>query len=283
MKVTKQEIRYNGYNCIRITNGTLELVIPIDFGPRILHFSFVGEKNLFGIIEDVEFKNKYGVWKIYGGHRLWTAPESLETYYPDNTKVDFLEKKDYFRISKNFEKIGIRKEIYLKFISKNELEVIHRLVNISKKTKKISLWTLSVMCKGGMAILPQNDVSTDKYGFLPNRNIVFWKYTDVKDKRLSLDNDFIYIKQDTKSKTAFKIGQFLLKGWISYKVDKYLMVKKFKTPLVKTLDVYPDFFCNVEIYSCPKFLELELLTPLKVLNKSESIQHNEIWQLYKDN
>ena len=44
-------------NSWRVKIGNLELVIPTEIGPRILHFSKIGEPNLFRVLND-QLENK---------------------------------------------------------------------------------------------------------------------------------------------------------------------------------------------------------------------------------
>ncbi|MCS7231599.1 MAG: hypothetical protein RMJ67_05640 [Elusimicrobiota bacterium] len=280
MKIEIIDYKYKNYECIKFSNGVVDLLIPKKFGPRILYFGFKNQKNIFEEVEDVEFKNKYGVWKIYGGHRLWIAPESIETYYPDNDEVEIKSEAEGLVVSNCYKEIGIKKEITLKFKDKNKVELIHRIYNISKNTKEFSLWTLSVMCKNGVAVLPQNIKKSDKFGFLPTKNLVFWSYTDFKDKRLKITKDYIYIKQDPKIKRPLKIGQYLVSGWIGYKIDKYFFIKKLKSEIEPYPYVYyPDFTSNVEIYTSDKFLELEFVSKLYKIKKGEFGELKEEWEL----
>lgn len=280
MKTYIEDITYKNVKSIKFSNNIIEAIIPKEFGPRILYLGFVKhKKNIFSEPTDVQFKNKYGVWKIYGGHRLWIAPENLNTYYPDNEEVEIKYSENLVIVKKNFYPIGIGKEISLSFLKKNKLQVKHRIYNLLKHPQKISLWTLSVMCKNGVAILPQNKNKSDEFGFLPNRNLVLWKYTDFKDPRFKIDNDFIFIRQTPKIKKAFKIGQYLTSGYIAYQTKEFIFKKIFKPPEPYPQVLYPDFQSNIEIYCCDKFLELELLTPLLEIKKGNFIQHTELWEL----
>ena len=44
-----------GENCYRIYNELIELIVPTDSGPGILHFGFVGKKNEFKNIQGFRF------------------------------------------------------------------------------------------------------------------------------------------------------------------------------------------------------------------------------------
>ena len=89
-------------NCVRLSNGKIELFATLDFGPRVIRFGFIGKTNMFCEDTEVEstasgedFDELYGkdtAWFIRGGHRLWTSPEARpRSYYPDNEHVEVTE------------------------------------------------------------------------------------------------------------------------------------------------------------------------------------------------
>ena len=71
-----------------VTTDFAEVGIALEFGIRVVHLSCPGMENLF-------YEQPAGMtytpqgWKIYGGHRLWMAPEGDWTYYPDNEPVSY--------------------------------------------------------------------------------------------------------------------------------------------------------------------------------------------------
>jgi hypothetical protein len=79
-------INYNGWqNCLRLENALVDVVITTDVGPRIIRYGFLGEENEFAELEEHAGQSGGKEWRMYGGHRLWHAPESLpRSYYPDN-------------------------------------------------------------------------------------------------------------------------------------------------------------------------------------------------------
>lgn len=90
-KVLLETINYAGWpNCLRLTNGIVDLIATTDVGPRLLRFGFVGEQNEFKEFPEHLGKTGGREWRVYGGHRLWHAPEhKTRTYYPDNFPVDY--------------------------------------------------------------------------------------------------------------------------------------------------------------------------------------------------
>ena len=76
-------------NLIWLSDGRTEAAAALDFGIRIVHLSCAGKPNLFysqpddlsdGLVTEAG-------WRIYGGHRFWSSPESTRSYYPDNAPV----------------------------------------------------------------------------------------------------------------------------------------------------------------------------------------------------
>ncbi|MCS7180828.1 MAG: hypothetical protein NZ891_05705 [bacterium] len=252
--------------------------IPEDVGPRIIHFSLkkYPEKNIFEVIPDFIIDTEEGKWHIYGGHRLWTSPEDKpRSYSLDNEPVKIEEREDCIKIYGNTEiQNSVQKEIEIRKV-KDGLEINHKIKNIGRWPIKFGCWCLSVMKKGGFAILPIKSKKVDKYGLLPDRNISLWQYTDISDKRLIFSKDFIFIKQDTKIKNPLKIGTKANPEFCAYYVDDFLFIKKIEFKKGE----YPDFGCNVEVYTNSEFLELETLSPLEIVEPQSFIEHKEIWNL----
>ena len=77
----EQKVDYLGSpNNIRISNGTVELIIATDYGPRVMRYALAGsgpDDNVFATIPGVTVKSELGDWYIRGGHRLWHAPEGM--------------------------------------------------------------------------------------------------------------------------------------------------------------------------------------------------------------
>ena len=75
---------------LHLSDGKTEVSAALDFGIRVVGLSAAGEPNLFyrQPEDDQEYRTPKG-WRLYGGHRLWTAPEGDWSYYPDNAPVSW--------------------------------------------------------------------------------------------------------------------------------------------------------------------------------------------------
>jgi hypothetical protein len=74
----------------------LEVIVTLDIGPRIMHFSLPGRGN---ILEDEtnlsEMLPGGSMWRIYGDHRAWHSPEPLpRSNISDSFPLDKFELQD---------------------------------------------------------------------------------------------------------------------------------------------------------------------------------------------
>lgn len=270
-----------GFRMKIVSINDLLLGVACDIGPRILYLAS-GDKpelNLFGILPEFGIQTSEGLWKIYGGHRLWASPEAKpRSYSLDNQPVKIEFNANALTIYGNpEEKNSIQKEITLKEAPKGGVQVIHKIKNIGRWPIRLACWALSVMKKNGFAIIPIKPTKIDKEGLLPDRHISLWPYTNISDERLIFTHEYVFVKQNPEIEEPLKIGVNANPQWTAYWVDGMLFVKQF-TP---EKGEYPDFGCNVEVYTNSSMLELETLGPLRTVDPSNVVQHTEIWKVFK--
>lgn len=107
-------VSYLGWpNCYRLANREVELVVTGDVGPRLIRFGFIGEDNEFAEFSDQVGQTGGDQWRLYGGHRLWRAPEVIpRTYTPDNGPVEIRgDGNTLLAIQQVESSTGIQKEI----------------------------------------------------------------------------------------------------------------------------------------------------------------------------
>ena len=269
-----EKVTYEGRaNCYRIYNETIELIIPTDSGPGMLHFGFVGKKN--------EFKNIQGFG--FFAHRLWHAPEvHPRSYTPDTDPITFKQHDTFIRFTKPTEAAtGIQKEIDIPISPvEGHISITHRLYNRGPWPVELAPWAISNMMPGGKAIipLPPRQPSSLK-NLLPTSLMTIWEYSDMGDSRLKIGRRFIVLHQDKNAAGPLKIGVMDTSDWAAYWNNGHLFVKTFD---YKNGASYPDFGSSVEVYSAKENLELETLAPLKLLQPEESVEHVENWFLFRD-
>ena len=135
-KTDIRQVEYGRWpNCYRLANDVWELIVTADVGPRVIRCGLVGADNEFK-----EYPDQLGLtggsdWRIYGGHRLWHAPEhELRTYFPDNSPVKVELRDRAVRFVQEIESTtGIQKEIELAIVpDAAQATVTHRLRNTSR-------------------------------------------------------------------------------------------------------------------------------------------------------
>lgn len=280
--VTVEKVTYKRWQeCVRITNGQIELIATTAVGPRLIRFGFVGGENQFR-----EMSGQIGLtggseWRIYGGHRLWHAPEaSPRTYEPDNAPVQAVVDGSVVRLIQPTEKTtGIRKEMAITMApGANHVRVLHRLTNRGLWPVTLAAWALSAMEREGRAVLPQSRKSTPN-NLLPNRAVILWPYSEMTDPRVVWGKRYVLVQQDPAVARAFKVGMTSTDGWAGYVRKGQLFLKRF-TPVPDAL--YPDFGSSLEVYTNGDFLELETVGPLRELRPGQSVEHLEEWFLFRD-
>lgn len=286
MSVKFSEVSYKNFGkCIKMENETTTLIITVDVGPRIIYYGLNGKENIFR--EDINrdtFNDKKALhdffeteenWYIYGGHRLWSSPESYpESYTPDNHPVPYeIDGNCITLMPEDREKVGERHMMVISMDdSTSDVIVKHAIKNIADYEIKLAPWCLTVAEKGGVEIVPQ---CTKDTGLLSNRRMVFWAYSDVQDPRFFMCDKYITLAQ-TDREQAFKIGVNNEDGWGAYLNNGQLFIKRFD---FDNEGEYPDFSVNYETYTNQFIMEIESLGTLETLKPGEFTEYHERWQI----
>lgn len=272
-------------NCYRLTNGTVEVTVATDVGPRVLGYGFVGGENLLGEVPEAVITTAFGDWKPWGGHRLWAAPEvNPRSYVPDNAGVEFeFEGETKVRLIGPPEaQTGLRKVVSVTLDADGSgVTVRHRIMNLGQWAVELSLWALTIMNAGGggEVIIPQEPYRSWGHHVLPARPLVLWHYTDLTDARLKLGRKFIRLRTDAAAEDPVKIGATNKQGWAAYLRGSTLFVKRHPYEEGAT---YPDYGSNVEAFTAGPFIELESLSPVRRLEPGATASHEERWHLFRD-
>ncbi len=286
MSVNFSEISYKNFGkCIKMENDTTELIVTVDVGPRVIYYGLKGKRNIFR--EDINrdsFNGKQQLhdffeteenWYIYGGHRLWSSPESYpESYTPDNHPVPYeIDGNTIKLMPEDRVKVGERHIMTVTLNdSSSDVTIKHAIKNIADYEIKLAPWCLTVAEKGGVEIFP---LCTEDTGLLSNRRMVFWAYSDVRDPRFFMCDKYVTLAQ-TDREQAFKIGVNNQDGWGAYLNNGQLFIKRFD---FDPTGEYPDFSVNYETYTNQFIMEIESLGTLESLRPGEYTEYDERWQI----
>ena len=120
-----------------ITDGRTEIAATLDVGIRIIHLSHYGMENLFyrqpEDLSDSLFKP--GGWKLLGGHRLWFAPESESSYYPDQSPIAYSLEKNAVTLTQDVDPwMNLRKSMRLAFGEDGKIAVRWSVENLGQES-----------------------------------------------------------------------------------------------------------------------------------------------------
>ncbi|WP_291981024.1 hypothetical protein [Luteitalea sp.] len=268
--------------CVRLANGTVEVLVATEIGPRIVRYGFAGGDNLLGWVPESTVKTELGEWKAWGGHRLWSAPEHMpRSYSPDNDPVDVQVSGRSVTLTQAVEpKTGIEKILTVTLAETGTGVIVgHRLVNRNLWDIEVSPWALTIMNTGGTIILPQEPYASHDDALQPVRAMTLWAYTDLSDPRWQIGPKFLRLRTDASRAGSQKVGIANRQGWAAYHRNGHLFVKRYDWQSSAT---YPDFGVNTEAYTAGAFVELETLGALVSLAPGGAATHEERWSLFRD-
>lgn len=277
-----EKMNFSGWpDSIRLSNQEIEMIILTDVGPRIISFGYIHGQNLFYVSPSEKGKTGGDQWHLYGGHRLWHAPEEMpRSYSPDNYKVGHSWDGKTLTLSQEKEPLtGLIKEMEITMeTTGNSVKVLHRIINKNLWAIKLSPWAITAFAGGGTAILPQEPYVDPERVLLPARPLVLWHYTQMNDPRWVWGQKYIQMNFDPALKSEQKIGILNKQGWAAYFLNSELFIKIFK---YDESAGYPDYECNNELYMNGDFVEVESLGPLKETPSHGMVEHIEYWTLNK--
>ena len=283
MKIEKVQYSHYG-DCYKLTNGTVEVIVTANLGPRVICYRFIDGTNILGELgPDTVVKTELGEWHPWGGHRLWHAPEVLpRSYVPDNDPIEVqLIGNSTVRATPALETAtNIQKEMYINLDREGTgVTITHTLKNTGAWPVELAPWALTIMNAGGRTILPQEPFIPHSERLLAARPLVLWHFTDMSDPRWTFGKKYIQLRTDSNLNYPQKIGAGNKQGWAGYLREDLLFVKRF--PYIEGAN-YPDYGCNFETFTSGDFIEVETLGSLVKLEPGEVATHVEHWHLFNN-
>lgn len=266
--------------CVRLANADVELLITLELGPRIMGYRFLDGENVMGEFADRQIETEIGVFSIYGGHRLWIAPENWPvTYSADDAAVEVFGEGNMLTLVQQDEPISkTRKSIVVTLAeSGSEVMIDHEVEYLGDGEVELSPWALTIMRPGGVVVIPNEPFAghaPDR--LLPVRTLAVWSYTQLNDPRFSFDEDALRIRVDETMESSQKIGVLNRQAVCHYELPDVVFTKHYGFDASAS---YPDFGVNTEIYTAGNFVEIETLGALQTLQKGEVARHREVWSL----
>jgi hypothetical protein len=268
---------YHGLATQRLSNAHVWLDVLATAGPRIVRLGLAGStRNLLAETPDAGWETPNGRYELFGGHRLWFAPEDpVRVAIPDGSGLRLDAGPDGVRLTGSTEEpTGLVRSMAIRLApGRARLEVSHELRNCGDRRIQLAPWPISQLPLGGTVLLPQAAASAG-HALRPNRMLALWPYSSWEDPRLRPRDGMVLL--DARSGPSLKVGTFNDAGWVGYVRDGAVLVRRFEP---RPGRLHPDLGCNVEVFVGDRFVELELLGPLGELMPDETVALVEQWEI----
>ncbi|MGV8878085.1 MAG: hypothetical protein ACOH2A_03535 [Sphingobacteriaceae bacterium] len=251
---------WSNWEVMICTTGKLELIVGISSGPRILSLRQIGYENL--LYQDTT-NFRVGDWHLYGGHRFTVAPETDESYFPDNESCSTDIINSALLIAASKRSSGIQLSLLISQTEDgNGFEMQHILCNKGKKEWVGALWAITCVPRSAqvMAICSASAVN-------------FWPGTDPANWQ--------QINQQMMPKPGTYRGKA---GWHQVPVS-LTAIQKQGTLTIKNSEVSTPKECvdegsNLEVFTCRDFIELETLSKQLVIPAGGAGKHVQQWKVF---
>ncbi len=277
-----ETLPYMGFpDCIKLSNGTVDVIASTAVGPRLLFYGPTGGSNVFALYPDVSKETALGTWKPYGGHRLWVWPEVFPaTYAPDNDPIEHEAEGDLGLVLRQaVDRAGIEKQIRISMSAEGTTVRLEQTVTSHNLWPvDIAAWAISVV-EAGTSIVPRVPFRTHDDYVAVTQPLALCAFTDLQDPRFTLGLKYLLLRGDASRSSSQKLGLRNKQNWCAHLIGDLLFVKRF------THDeraAYPDYGVNTEVYTEGGYQELELLGPHRVVDTGDSLTLTEQWNLFTD-
>jgi len=276
-----EKLTYAGLpDCIRISNGTADLILTTAVGPRILFYGASGGRNHLGSFPDSSVETALGSWKPYGGHRLWVWPELFPaTYAPDNSPIRH-EIHGNLSVSLHQPADGASMEKRIRITlapSGSGVNIEHTVTSHNLWPVDIAIWAITIV-DSGVGIIPRVPFQSHANYAPVTQPLALCAFTDLQDPRFTLGLKYILLRADPARADSQKIGLRNKEGWCAHLLGEELFVKRFTH---HNRADYPDYGVNTEVYVEGAFQEVELMGPRRTVWPGESLQLSEEWHLFQ--
>lgn len=267
MKINMKEINSEEFgHCLEITNENTEILVTIEYGPRIVSIRKNNGKSLIYCGKDEVFGRCHG-------HKMRiTLEKSTNAIYCDNRAVVYSVLEDGVKFVQTLtEPIPLEFSMsILPDAGNGEVHIIHTVSNKSKETAKLSIYTETPFLHEGFVYVPQSLVPEKEK---PAKVLTLWNGVDWTDERLYIGKKYITVSKG-ENPVRLKIGSNNTSGTCGYINQKQAFIK---TYIHNIGALYPFCSCSTFATSGQEYLSIQTSSPFYRLAPGETANHTEIW------
>lgn len=275
-----QRVMVAGQPCARMTSDHLVVDVAVEVGPRILGLRLLDGDNMFAELPEMQLEHDGRTCHLYGGHRVWDAPERPATsWLPDDGPVELITESLSISVRGALRPDGLSKLIRVSLDAASPSATVqHQLRNDGNASVTVAPWAVSMLRPGGIAVLPFDRIATDAAGLQASTSrLVLWPYTDLTDPALQWSKHGLMVntsKSAAGTDAKNKIGGATTTGWCAYATGGEVLVK-LAAPCSSTV----DSGATQQVFWEAQFVELETLGPLTTLEPGQHVEHVEQWRI----
>lgn len=270
----------------RMQNASVTLTAVPEIA-RIMQFSLTDSTNLIwqnqaleGQLADPQ-QSQQGLWRNFGGAKLWVAPQSAwdavlgnwpPDYEIDSAPCQPIPKQPHTLLLEGqpspIKGVQFRREITL---VDRGADLIYTLTNVSDHPVSWGIWMVFQAIPGGMVFLPAGDGTQ----FWLDPQFSGLEATGPEDLNYH-KHDQVYVLDHARSVDKTKVFSIPAQGWLAYWVaDQVLFILYDPDPTAE----YPQGEGSTEIFTDADYVELEHIGPLAHLEPGESTSLPESWRI----
>lgn len=269
---------YYGHPVAGIENDPLRLEVLSAAGPRIVRL-LIRELGVNILAESPRYQwpTRWGKYHLWGGHRLWLAPESSgEADAPDDKPVKIEVNGLRMRVEQaQADVVGVRKWMDIRLDdSAAWVEILHGARNEGQNTTLRAPWAITQVVFGGRVALPYRFPVDGENR--PDRKVMLWSCNKADDPRLAIGEESILIEGRAERDLIAKVGAYNAAGSLLYITPSWSFEKKFT---VEGEGELADGGCNSEVYLNDQYIELESLGKLRAFKPGDTLEWREEWEI----
>jgi hypothetical protein len=297
-QVKVRKIEYQGWkNSVEIANGQVRVVVVPAIG-RIMHYGFADGENIlwedpqhYGkTLKGEPYRDEEGkfAWTNFGGDKVWPNQQSEfaaingHAWPPDHFfdggehQAELLE--DGVRLQSAVSQYnGARSVREIRLAAQGtRLSIRQRLEKVQPAAKeeleplRYTIWNVTQIRPPEQTLYPLNPHSHFDLRFHP---FGFQESTAMGNFTIKGDIGIFVPDAEKAQKTGADSDR-----WLAGIVGNTVIAEFFKRDSTQP---YPDGGLSAEVYTCPDYTELELLSPWVRLQVGEALEHPIAWELYR--
>jgi len=256
----------------KVVAGSVEMIIVTEIGPRILSLRVGDQPNILYVADATPKRDQ---WCIYGGHRIWMAPESEATMAPDNVPCTVTVTNGEIVVETPVDPLSKLQKVLVVSAVGNAFRVRNIIRNTGSLLATGAVWALTCVRPDSKVFFPWG-----RPGNWRMKKICYWaswcggKQTSNVQSPQWQPTEELFIIDPTGE--VGKVGTSGHEGWLGA-VFPAANTTFYKCFSYQEGAAYTDDGCAIQSYTCKRMIEMETLSPFGVFQPGEELAHEEIW------